>query len=121
MNDTVSKGYGSNVKHKKIQDDLETRLKNYGYKVYTNINYYNDDTHRVIGEIDVLAIKTDKQGYMRDVRLYEVKSGSDGYSHAQKQLKRARNYFSPNKQGVIPKLVYVTADRHGAMKARRVR
>lgn len=113
--------FGSEERHQKIQDSLEKRLRGYGYKTYTNINYYDTNKERVLGEVDILAFKVDREGYLRDIRIYEVKSGSDGFSHAQEQLKRARKYFRPTKNHIEPKLVYVTDDRHGALKARRVR
>jgi len=81
---------GSQERHCNIQESLEKRLKSYGYKVYSNIEYYSGNDKimgRTIGEIDVLAFVPNPDGSIKMINLYEVKSGKNGdYRHAVKQL-----------------------------------
>jgi len=110
-------------RHCDIQRSLEERLKGYGYKVYSNIEYYagNDKHHgRTIGEIDVMAFVPNPDGSIKRINIYEVKSGKNGdYRHAKEQLNRAEEYISKSNSLPINK-VYV-GRVEGDLLVRRVR
>lgn len=74
------------LKHKLIEEFLSRQLfERYGWHTERNLFIY--DGERILGEIDVL-VETP-----RSYRVYEVKSGTRGFTHGEEQLRRVANHI----------------------------
>lgn len=77
------------IKHDRKVSNISEQLRGYGYDIDTHIEYYDNVTNKVVGEVDILA--KDKYGYMN----VEVKCNGRGMVKGYEQLRRFKHYF-PN-------------------------
>lgn len=75
------------IKHDRKVSNIASRLEDYGYKVETHLEYYDVNSGKVLGEVDILAF--DKYGVMN----IEVKTNNGSMFKGYEQLDRFKSYF----------------------------
>jgi len=89
--------------HDKILQDLEQRILNSDYtSCYKNLNYCAK-SGKLIGEIDLLAVKETKKNYLL---LFEVKGGDHNRRKADNQLRKEEKYFENDFDRIFKFYVY---------------
>ena len=88
LDDFVNSEYLKESRHDSKVKDIAERFEGFGYRVWTHQYYYDRETGRCLGEVDILCYD-ERHDVFLDV---EVKTGNDVVK-AFEQVNRFKDYF----------------------------